>query len=136
MRWARDIGVPSWYNNDDQAWCAIWMNRILQASQLPSGTGFDLLRARSFERWGQKLLVPSPGAIMVFSRPEGAHVGLYLGERADAYRILGGNQSNQVCETWIARNRLTATRWPNDVPFSPVGRVQLTDAGTLSSNEA
>lgn len=138
MRWAADIGVPSWFNNDDQAWCAVWVNRICLAMQWAlSGKSFDLLRARTFETWGQKLTEPALGAVLVFNRPEGAHVGFYVGERADAYRVLGGNQSNAVSETWIAKNRLVAIRWPNGVPLPSSGRVMLNDAGSpLSTNEA
>jgi len=138
LRWVKDIGAPSWYDNDDKAWCALAMNRIMLASDLPySGSGFELLRARSFETWGLPLTVPVYGCLMVFSRPEGAHVGFYLGERKDAYRIYGANQSNTVGETWIAKVRLTATRWPREIELPKPERIWLkTDGSLLSTNEA
>ena len=138
MQWSKDINSPSWYDNDDKAWCAVWMNRLMLACQLPmSGSGYELLRAKTFETWGQELKIPSLGAIMVFSRPEGNHVGIYLGERKDAYYILGANQSNSVRCSWLKKDRLTSTRWATDVPIPKVGRVWLDDlGGRLSENEA
>jgi len=114
LRWARAIKAPTWYDGDDKAWCAVFMNRIFLACQLPmAGTGYGLLRAQSFETWGRPLTSPAPGAVLVFTRPSGHHVGLFWAERApDAYRVLGGNQDNAVGEARMARDRLTAIRWP------------------------
>lgn len=138
LRWAMDIGAPKWYEDDDQAWCAVFMNRVMMACQLPlSGSGFDLLRATSFRNWGKSMLTQQLGALLTFSRPEGAHVGLYLGESTDSYRVLGGNQGNAVSETWIAKNRLTSIRWPLGVTV-PLGAPILlaSDGSALSKNEA
>lgn len=138
LHWAREIHAPAWYEDDDQAWCTVFLNRIFLACQLPlSGTGFALLRAKSFETWGRSLTFPTLGAVLTFSRPEGAHVGLYLGERSDAYRVLGGNQSNAVSEAWILKSRATAIRWPNGVVATPSVPLFLkADGSPLSSNEA
>lgn len=138
LQWARDIGAPDWYDNDDKPWCALFLNRVLKACQLPmAGTGFDLLRARSFAVWGQRLDAPALGSILVFTRPEGAHVGFYLGEHAAAFRVYGGNQANQVGEAWIARDRLQAIRWPADHPLPVSAPVRLAaDGRSMSGNEA
>lgn len=136
--WAKAIGAPGWYKDDDQAWCALVMNRVLLAAQQPmSGKGFDLLRAQTFEHYGEEILgPPALGCIMVFNRPGGYHVGLYLGERKDAYLILGGNQSNAVSKAWIPKGRLIAQRWPEGEPVTNVGRIWLNPAGVpLSANE-
>jgi uncharacterized protein (TIGR02594 family) len=135
LRWAKDIGAPDWYDDSDKPWCAVFLNRLMLACQLPmAGKGFELLRARSFESWGVPLVVPSFGCVMTFRRPEGAHVGLYLGENATHYRILGGNQGNAVSLTDIAKDRLTSMRWPMGLPAHE-GRVLLNDTGTVSENE-
>lgn len=137
LQWAKDLKAPDWYMDDDQPWCALFMNRLLMAChQDVSGPGFALLRAQSFEKYGQLMATPSPGAILVFTRAGGSHVGLYLGERLDAYRVLGANQGNSVSVAWIAKNRLTAIRWPSGVPRTNVGRVMMADDGTISTNEA
>jgi uncharacterized protein (TIGR02594 family) len=137
MQWARDIGAPGWYDDDDKPWCAVALNRWLLASQLPlSGSGYELLRAASFRDYGQEMaLGPALGSILVFSREGGGHVGLYTGESANHVRVLGGNQGNQVSETWIGKARLVATRWPPGVPVPFVQRV-MAERGALSSGEA
>jgi uncharacterized protein (TIGR02594 family) len=141
IQWALDIGAPKWYDNDDKAWCAIAMNRLMLACQIPMATttpsdGYDLLRAKTFEEWGIPLATPAYGSIMTFSRPEGNHVGLYLGERKDAYYIWGGNQGNAISYTWIKKARWTSTRWPKDIPVTNVGRIWLDiTSGLVSTNE-
>ena len=60
LNWARDIKAPEWYDDDDKAWCALFLNRILLACRLPmAGSGYDLLRAKSFETWGESLAMPA-----------------------------------------------------------------------------
>lgn len=137
LNWARDIGAPAWYHDDDQAWCAVGLNRLLMACQLPMvGTGFALLRAKSFEVYGIAMAKAALGAIMVFSRPEGGHVGLYLGERPDAYFIWGANQGNAISLAWIAKDRLTAIRWPPGVMMPTPAAVFVNANGIpLSTDE-
>jgi len=138
LRWVKDTGAPSWYDNDDKPWCALALNRWLLACQLPmSGKGFELLRAKSFETWGLPLSEPAVGAVLVFTRDGGGHVGLYLGENEHAYKVLGGNQGNSVSETWIVKERLSAIRWPDGVLLPLGGPVILASGGQpLSGNEA
>jgi hypothetical protein len=51
--------------------------------------------------------------VLVFRRAESAgHVGLYVGEDYGAYHVLGGNQSDGVTITLIARDRCIAVRRP------------------------
>lgn len=138
LRWAKDINAaPSWYNSDEKSWCALALNRVLMACQLPMARttplepqGYDLLRAKTFESYGQSLAIPALGCIMTFTRPEGNHVGIYLGERKDAYSILGANQSDIVDIAWVSKNRLTSIRWPNGVPLPTTGRIWLDGSAT------
>ena len=137
LRWGQEIHAPA-FLNDDVAWCAVYANRLAMACQFPlSGTGYDLLRARSFVSWGQRLDYEALGAWMVFGRPEGAHVGLYLGETKNAYRVHGGNTNNRVGVAWVAKSRLIARRWPPGLTLPPVGPVLLSTISDppLSSNE-
>lgn len=139
IRWAKDLHAPSWFDDDDKAWCALFANRVLLACQLPlSGSGFELLRAASFETWGRGLVGPALGAVLVFTRSGGAHVGFYLGERHDAYFVLGGNTGNAVTAAWIAKERLAATRWPQlATPLPQAAPILLADSGVpVSKNEA
>ena len=51
LRWAKAIDAPG-YADDDQAWCAVFANRIALACGLPmAGEGYDRLRARTFAAW-------------------------------------------------------------------------------------
>ena len=144
LQWARDLKVPHWYDDDDKPWCALAINRMLMAARLPvargdksiAAEGYDLLRAKTFETYGRKLDIPAYGCILVFSRPEGAHVGFYLGERKDAYCVLGGNQTNRISIAWVKKDRLVAMRWPEGTTEEPVlGRVWLNGDATVSTNE-
>jgi uncharacterized protein (TIGR02594 family) len=138
LHWADALGIRDIYGNDDVAWCAVFASRIAKACDLPlPGKRYDLLRARSFELWGRALTLPTLGSWMVFKRAGGYHVGWYLGERADAYRIWGGNQKNTVGAIWKAKAELTACRWPDGYPLPLTGAIWLTDTGgPVSVNEA
>lgn len=138
MRWAAEIGAPSFFANDDIAWCNVWMNRVMMAAQLPlSGTGFELLRAESFARWGAPLVRPVLGCVTVIKRPAGHHVGLYLGEDATRFYLYGGNTGNRVAAAWMEKARLVAHRWPLGVPVIGAGPVLLAANGVpTSTNEA
>lgn len=51
--------------------------------------------------------------VMIFQRQGGGHVGLYVGEDADCFHVLGGNQSAAVTITRIAKARLFAVQQPS-----------------------
>lgn len=140
LGWARSLGgwIASWYRDDATPWCALFVNAVLQEAGLPlSGTGAALVRAKAFLTYGTPLEVPSVGCIMVFERTGGGHVGFYVGETLKAYRILGGNQGDSVSESWLAKERCIAMRWPPGVPPPSVGRKFLRpDAHPLSTNES
>lgn len=78
---------------------------------------------------------------MVFwreSRNSGkGHVGFYWAEDGDAYHILGGNQSNAVTVTRVARDRFLDARWPSTA-LRPGGitRQASKNGKVLSQNEA
>lgn len=139
---ARAIGAPAWYHNDDQPWCAVFQNAVLLESHLPIATGsrgdyFDRLRALTFLQYGQGLVRPALGAIGVFSRPEGAHVAMYLGEFRDLFCVYGGNQGNKVCATWMRSSRLRGWRWPPNLSLPKLEPILLShDGQSVSANEA
>ena len=83
---------------------------------------------------------PQLGACLVFWRgsPSGwqGHVGFYWGEDAACYHVLGGNQSNAVTITRIAKNRLLDARWPFHHP-QPHKIIHLSPSGVpVTTNEA
>lgn len=78
------------------------------------------------------------GAVVTFKRPGGGHVGFLVGISTDGlfYRVRGGNQSNRVCDTWIAKSRCQAKRWPKTYgnPMTPLPVLKKRSAA--SKNEA
>jgi uncharacterized protein (TIGR02594 family) len=126
------LWIRQYYTDDDIPWCALFVNHCLLEAGIK---GTNSLAARSFETWGVPLGEPALGAVLVFTRAGGGHVGFYVGERADAFRVRGGNQSNTVSDTWVAKSRLTAIRWPASLPLPIGGRIALSVSGSVSSNE-
>lgn len=58
------------------------------------------------------------GSILVFKRNGGGHVGFYVGENKTHYFVLGGNQSNKITISKIAKSRCIAIRWPSTVDIN------------------
>jgi uncharacterized protein (TIGR02594 family) len=105
MGWAKRLGAKvlgTIYNADSVPWCGLFVATCVAEVGLP--TVPIALRAASWAAWGFPLAADrlSPGAVLVFQRPGGGHVGFYLGEDAAAYHVLGGNQSDAVTITRIA----------------------------------
>lgn len=138
LGWASRLGgwVASFYRNDDTPWCglavAAWISVTLPREVMPSNP----LGALNWSKFGKGLKDPSVGAILTFRRPGGGHVGLYVGEDATHYHVLGGNQSNSVSITRIDKDRLAAIRWPLTGGDPVGGRLALTASGEVSRNEA
>lgn len=137
LGWAREVGVAGAYVNDGIAWCGLFVATVVKRS------GFDPvanpLWARNWAGFGTKAAKPSLGDILVFERPGGGgHVGLYVGEDATAYHVLGGNQGDQVKFSPIAKSRCIAVRrcpWKVAQPAN-VRPIRLAAGGALSTNEA
>jgi uncharacterized protein (TIGR02594 family) len=95
------------------------------------------LWALNWAKWGQDGGQPELGDVLVFVRPGGGHVGLYVGEDGIAYHVLGGNQSDAVSIARINKDRLYACR-----AYFAVGKpanvrpVLLGANGSVSANEA
>jgi uncharacterized protein (TIGR02594 family) len=139
MQWARDIGgwIKNFYKNDDIPWCGLFVAHCMMAHNIPV-TIKNPLSARAWNKFGFKC-EPCLGAVMVFSRKGGGHVGFYVSEDKTYYHILGGNQSNSVNVTKIRKNRFLGARWPTNYPtlYKRVkGRIWKKFDGKVSTNEA
>lgn len=136
---AKEIGgeIASWYDTDEKPWCGLVMGIAAKRAGWPVPKGFAVLRALEWAKWGLPAQ-PMLSAVMVFEREGGGHVGLYIGEDDECYHILGGNQSNAVNITRIAKDRLVAARlprWRYKKPDS-VKKITLGKIGIVSRNEA
>lgn len=56
---------------------------------------------------------PCLGAIGVFKRTGGGHVGVIISQSKDSYHVLGGNQGDSVSITAVPKHYLVASRWPS-----------------------
>lgn len=136
LSWAKKLGgwIASFYKNDDTPWCGLFVAHCVTTTVLDKIPA-NPLGALNWATFGRPCAKPSLGAILVFKRTGGGHVGFYLGETPDAYYVLGGNQNNKVCQEWIAKERCVAVRWPATAQQQG-GPVLLARGGKLSTNEA
>ncbi|WP_404813677.1 NlpC/P60 family protein [Geomonas agri] len=97
--------------SDEVAWCSAFVNWCLRQAGI---TGTNSAAATSWLHWGQ-MTCPKPGAITVVRKNTGQnHVSFYIDETRDYYKLLGGNQGDQVRISnyykshWVAQGH----RWP------------------------
>jgi uncharacterized protein (TIGR02594 family) len=137
VAWAKEVGgeVADVYKADSIPWCGLFMAVVaMRAGKEPPK---HPLWALSWSAFGANAPAPALGDVLVFTRSSGGHVGLYVGEDASAYHVLGGNQSDRVCITRIAKARLYAARRPlYRVEPANVRPIRLESTGALSLNEA
>lgn len=124
--------LKAWWRDDETPWCGAFVGHCVQTAGLEVPAAW--YRARAWANYGVPT-DPGMGAILVFSRQGGGHVGFYAGEDKQAFRVLGGNQSDGVSVTRILKLRLLAARWPAGVPLSASRRIVGVE-GSLSTNEA
>jgi uncharacterized protein (TIGR02594 family) len=140
LGWAKKLGTKVLgmiYNADSVPWCGLFVATCMAEAGLP--TAPIAVRAKSWADYGSGLKVDrlAPGAILVFAREGGGHVGFYVGEDATAYHVLGGNQGDCVSITRILKTRCIASRWPAGQPVigGPV-KMKTIVGIQLSRNEA
>ena len=104
-------------STDETPWCSSFVNWCVEGSGLK---GTDSAMARSWLKWGTKLERPQEGCIVVFARPSAGpnagHAAFFVKETAERIRVLGGNQSNQVKESYYGKDDLLGYRWPKGKP--------------------
>ena len=137
VAWAKEVGgeVADVYKADSIPWCGLFMAVVARRAgkEIPKHP----LWALSWSAFGARTDAPALGDVLVFTRNGGGHVGLYVGEDAGAFHVLGGNQSDRVCITRIAKARLYAARRPlYRIQPANVRPIHLEATGALSLNEA
>lgn len=135
MRWAartaRFLGVR--YDGDAVPWCGLFVcYSLVEAGFVPASIA---VRASAWAAWGVPLQRGAYGAVLVFTRQGGGHVGFYVGEDANHYHVLGGNQGDAVNVMRLAKDRLTAIRWPCGYGMPAGGPIVRRFAGPTSVNE-
>lgn len=106
---------------DEVPWCSSFVNWCLKEAGLK---GTNSAAAASWLNWGLPLKEPRTGAITVIKHigrsdastgsSTGNHVGFLIGHSKDGVRLLGGNQGNQVKESFYSfkKFQLRGMRWP------------------------
>jgi len=135
LAWAAEVGLSRTYSHDSIPWCGLFMAVV--AKRAGKQVVDSPLWALSWADFGNPAKAPMLGDVLTFKRNGGGHVSLYVGEDATAFHCLGGNQSDKVCITRIAKSRLYRARRPAyNVQPSNVRKVRLAANGKLSTNEA
>lgn len=135
LEWADELGLKNQYTHDSIPWCGLAI--AIAAKRAGKPVVKDPLWAANWAKWGTKVSVAMLGDVLVFSRPGGNHVAIYVGEDKTHYHILGGNQGDQISIVRIDKDRCIAiVRPPYTVQPPNVRRVYLSDQGTVSTNEA
>lgn len=143
LEMARDLGIGDIYTNDDISWCALLINHGIRLAGKPpvdhKGDRYNLLRAKWLLNWGNKVFPGEEklGDIGIFDRPGGGHVAIIVAETAGTFIVYGGNQSNQVNFTEIAKSRLVGCRNYYSIgPPASVKKYFMDSTGKLSTNES
>jgi len=150
LAWADEVGdreatayakwAAGWYDKDSTPWCGLFCAVVAARANVDNRPErrppVKYLSALEWAKFGGLATQAELGDVLVFQRPGGGHVALYVGEDASAYHVLGGNQGDAVSITRIAKARCVAVR---RVPYlskpSNVRRVVLGPTGPLSANE-
>lgn len=126
--------LNAWWREDETPWCGVFVAYCMKEAGLPYPKLY--MRAKAWSDYGSLLRRDrlAPGAILIFDRKGGGHVGFYVGEDAGFYYVLGGNQSNAVNVMKLGKSRLVASRWPKGEPV--LGKPVHMKGGVVSTNEA
>lgn len=140
MGWAKRLGAKVLgmaYNADSVPWCGLFVAQCVSEDGLTPAP--IAVRAKSWATWGVNIQPEriAPGAVLVFEREGGGHVGFYVGEDSAAYHVLGGNQGDRVSIMRLEKKRCIARRWPAGRPvFGGPVKMTATAGVPLSRNEA
>lgn len=138
LAWAKECGLEKQYVHDITPWCGLEMAVIaLRAGKVvPAGP----LWALNWTNFGTPVSLedgPMLGDVLIFKRPGGGHVGMYVGQDETAYHTAGGNEGDKSTIIRIAKNRLYAIRRPVYNTGMPpnVRKVLLKPSGLISADE-
>lgn len=134
LGWAKTLGLTQ-YNADEIPWCGLFVAYVVKQA----GYNFvaNPLWARNWANFGVGVKRAALGDILVFARNGGGHVGFYVGEDANCFHVLGGNQSNEVNVTRILKSRCVSIRRCKFATLPKgVKEYHLAASGQVSTNEA
>lgn len=130
--------AEAWLGEDDGKvpWCGLFMRECMRVAGIKSPA--FAYRAKSWLSWGEPILSPCIGCIVVFERDGGGHVGLVVGvDGRGSLMVLGGNQGDMVKISPFAISRVAGYRVPKGYKIPPLEMKLpvLASSGGLSTNE-
>jgi uncharacterized protein (TIGR02594 family) len=128
--------LKAWWEGDEVPWCGTFVAHCMKKAEckLPK----YWMRAKDWLNWGQKIIQPCVGCIVVFEREGGGHVGFVVGKDANNnLMVLGGNQGDAVKVSPFNLTRVIGYRWPIEYPIPLSFELPILKSdGKLSKNEA
>lgn len=100
-------GHPVLSGRRPRAWCGWWLGRHLGMLDR------KLWLARNWAHVGRPAHGPHIGAVVVFPRGKGGHVGIITGKTAQGWVVLSGNDGHAVRERVRSVSNAIAFRWPS-----------------------
>jgi uncharacterized protein (TIGR02594 family) len=93
-------------------------------------------RARAWLDWGQVILSPALGCVVVYERKGGGHVGFVVGrDEHGNLMTLGGNQGDRVSIRPFEMSRVLGYRWPPQYPVIPAGLLPVVASDGIVSKQ-
>lgn len=118
------------------AWCGIFVAWCLAKAGIrpvSESGGYGFMWAQRWKHFGEEVTRPQLGDVLVFAR----HVTFYVGEDADHYFCLGGNQSDAVTITNYRKSNCEAILRPPapgatiSAPSNEAGKINAAPAAEL-----
>jgi uncharacterized protein (TIGR02594 family) len=105
---------------DEVAWCSSFVNWCLKQAKIPRTRS---AAAASWTDWGDETEARRGAIVVIYNAAAknsgltrtGNHVGFLVEDQGWGWKLLGGNQSNQVKESCFSKKKWTlkAMRWPS-----------------------
>ena len=123
--------LRSWWSDDETPWCGTFAAHCIKSAGY--GLPKHWYRAKDWLNWGQSIMEPCYGCIVVFTRDGGGHVGFVVGKDSkDRLMVLGGNQGDKVSIVPFEKSRVSGYCMP--VGYSQKTKLPLIVSSALSSN--
>jgi uncharacterized protein (TIGR02594 family) len=118
-------------------WCGDFMETCIALTLPDEPMVENPYYALNWRSFGVPITIVALGAIAPFSRQGGGHIAMVVGQDQTYFHCLGGNQSNAVTITKIAKGRLAGSlRWPRTYPLPTEALPMTSIDATVSTNEA
>lgn len=132
-KWLKDLGA--WWQDDETPWCGLFVAYCIKSAGIPYPKNW--MRAKAWQEFGIPLAEPVVGAVVVFTRDGGGHVGFVVGKAPNGnLMVLGGNQGDMVKISEFKLDRVLGYYWPENIPVPTEPLPIIKSDGKLSINEA